>query len=148
MLALILALAVTGAATAATATVILSNVLSYRAPVSAHLKITAPWLGSGGTVYFFLGQPKNVSVSVNPVGFVGVAAVEYRVNATRITCGNVTLTPIPGYDDSATCAGGVNGVRFQTEPKSFDGSAIESWYLQMTFSASFNTSIQIYAVPA
>jgi hypothetical protein len=140
MFPLVLGLMVGGLAIATG--LILSNILVYPGTVAGRVTLSSPVLPANNTtIHWFVGLSKNVSVTVQPNGFTGTAHIVYEIDAPGIVCTNVTLTPVLGSNDTATCTAGTNSIQFITDSKSFNGQTNRFWKYMMVFNSVFSSIV-------
>ncbi len=150
---ILVALVVAGAAMGSVA--IISNVLEYPGNtqvVASPVIVTALTLGSNGTsLIWYVGVPKNVSVSANPNGFVGTAHIVYDVHAAGATCQhsagtNVTLVAEDPWDSVGSCTGSSNLVSYTTGSKYFNGATLYFYFAMTIYQDYGPVTLDIYAV--
>ncbi len=151
---LLVVLVVAGAAAGSVA--VISNVLQYPGNtqvVTPLVVVTALDLGTNGTsLTWFVGVPKNVSVSAVPNSYVGNAHIVYDVYASGATCqhsagSNISLVAEDAWDSVASCTV-VSGnlVEFTTGSKYFNGATLYFYFAMTVYQDYGSVTLDIYAV--
>lgn len=134
---------------------IISNILEYPGNtqvLASPVVVTALSLGANGTsLVWYVGVPKNVSVSADPNGFVGTAHIVYEVHGTGVTCQhspgtNVTLVAQDPWDSVGACTGSPNLVSYTTGSKYFNGATLYFYFAMTIYQDYGSVTLDIYAV--